>query len=194
MKKTLILLGTLLLTWVSSPIYAKLSKDERRAMKEWKKRKKSMSPSQLKDLIEENHKLKMEAAKSPEKSSEAQTKKITELEKELDALRKEGDGGKGGERKGMGEDFTKGIVFKVQIGAYRKRDLSNILAGSEGDLVQEKVDDLNKYTLGSFRDYWKADQLKKEIRAMGIKDAWIVPLKDGQRIPLKDALNKVQSK
>ena len=109
-------------------------------------------------------------------------------------MRKEGDGGKGGERKGMGEDFTKGIVFKVQIGAYRKRDLSNILAGSEGDLVQEKVDDLNKYTLGSFRDYWKADQLKKEIRAMGIKDAWIVPLKDGQRIPLKDALNKVQNK
>ena len=192
MRKTHFLLGTLLLTWASSLTYAKPSKDERKILKEWKRRKKSMSPNQLKELMEENSRLKMEVSESSKKGSEVQAKKIMVLEKELNTLRKERGSVKEGEHKGTGEDFTKGVVFQVQIGAYRKLDLSNTLAGSEGGLlVQEKAGDLNQYLLGSFRDYWKADQLKKEIRVMGIKDAWIVPFKDGQRVPLKEVLSEV---
>ena len=49
-----------------------------------------------------------------------------------------------------------------------------------------------RYTLGEFRDYWEADKFKKYLREMGVKDAWIVPYKDGKRVPIKDVLEGVR--
>jgi len=50
---------------------------------------------------------------------------------------------------------------------------------------------LQKISVGFFRDYWEADTLKKYLREMGVKDAWIVPFKDGKRVPIKDVLEGV---
>ena len=50
-----------------------------------------------------------------------------------------------------------------------------------------------KLTIGIFRDYWEADTFKKYMREMGVKDAWIVPYKDGQRVEIKDVLEGVVS-
>ncbi len=48
-----------------------------------------------------------------------------------------------------------------------------------------------RYTIGVFRDYWEADKFKKYMREMGVKDAWIVPFKDGARVEIKDVLEGV---
>ena len=42
-----------------------------------------------------------------------------------------------------------------------------------------------------FRDYWQADKFKKELRAMGLKDAFVVAFQDGARVPLKTVLPTV---
>ena len=47
------------------------------------------------------------------------------------------------------------------------------------------------YTLRHFRNYWQANSFKKELRAMGCKDAWVVAFKDGKRLPLKEVLQDV---
>lgn len=92
-----------------------------------------------------------------------------------------------------GEYYVRGIIFKVQIGAYRKRDLNSVLEEQKSQEMfeQEQSEDINKYTLRYFRDYWKADAFKKELRAMGLKDAWIVAFQDGKRVPLKAVLKEV---
>ena len=92
-----------------------------------------------------------------------------------------------------GRPYIKGIIFKVQIGAYRKRDLSNVLEKKHAQeaFEQEQTKDINQYTLRHFRNYWKANKFKKELRAMGLKDAWIVVFKDGKRVPIKAVLKEI---
>lgn len=94
-----------------------------------------------------------------------------------------------------GTHYIKGLIFKVQIGAYKQRDLSEALEGSDpkGALEQEQSADLNVYTLRQFKDYWKANTFKKELRAMGLKDTLIVAYQDGKRMPLKTVLKKISN-
>jgi cation transport regulator ChaC len=78
----------------------------------------------------------------------------------------------------------------VQIGAYIGKDLSQFVSSND-DMAQEVAGNVQKYTLGTFTDYWQADKFKKHLRRMGVKDAWIVPYKDGSRVPMKDVLEGV---
>ena len=82
-----------------------------------------------------------------------------------------------------------GIVFKVQIGAFKERDMQDF-DGQEHFTI-DKAEDIQKFSLGAFRDYWEADSFKKHLREMGVKDAWIVSYKDGQRVPIKDVLEGI---
>lgn len=88
----------------------------------------------------------------------------------------------------------KGVAFQVQIGAYKDIDISKLSKDAvyEGELHQDMINGYNQYTLRTFRNYWEADKFKKLMRVMGIKDAWIVALKDGKRVPLKDVLSQVR--
>jgi hypothetical protein len=83
-----------------------------------------------------------------------------------------------------------GVVFKVQVGAFRSKDLSKYFNNTE-NFSGETEDETQKITLGRFRDYWEADTFKKYLREMGVKDAWIVPYKDGTRVAMKDVLEGV---
>ena len=60
--------------------------------------------------------------------------------------------------------------------------------GSDMKIIDE--DGYIKYILGQFRDYEMADQFKKKLRKNGVKEAWIVPYKDGNRVPLKEVLSE----
>ncbi len=90
-----------------------------------------------------------------------------------------------------------GVVFTVQIGAYKQKDLTKILqedanyANNKANFQHTKEDNFNKYTIFYFKKYANANKFKKEIRSMGVKDAWIVPLKNGKRVPLKEVLSTV---
>ncbi|MCP4522407.1 MAG: Ezrin/radixin/moesin family protein [Cytophagales bacterium] len=82
----------------------------------------------------------------------------------------------------------KGIVFKVQIGAFKDYDLRKYAGNHSNFGVEIDADGTMRYTLGQFKDYWQADTFKKYLRGMGVKGAWIVAYKDGKRANIKDVL------
>ncbi|MEM6723751.1 MAG: hypothetical protein AAF598_06910 [Bacteroidota bacterium] len=74
-----------------------------------------------------------------------------------------------------------GIFFEVQIGAFEYFDLRAYLE----DFVRLKeVDEegMYKYVLGRFRSYEDAKAFRKDMQNIGVKDAFIIALVDGQRI------------
>lgn len=184
-------------------VFAQLSKQEK---KEWKRKAKeySKNPANLKQLSEDK-----QTADNTVSQLNAQTKqlqstisdkdaRISELEMQLNGLR----GQLSAARAELEQlktappvnpmDFSKGVVFRVQIGAFKNKDLSkyfdnNPNFGGEAGKDSEP----QKITIGIFRDYWEANTFKKYLRDMGVKDAWIVPYKDGQRVDIKDVLEGV---
>lgn len=266
-------------SWAAKPQQVKKELQSKKAlqqqkeeMKLWKKRRNDMQPLQLKDLIEENHRLKANNRQLQEeaKLTKKHLDKLIKLKEKVDALRKQllitkqtdpsasgtkaehpGDnsGIKGGNTSfeddyedldilfglrqqassdttsdkdheidyyhlaqslmGLkelnkedwaidtnGEYYVKGIIFKVQVGAYKRRDTSLALEEEKlsGMFEREQSGDINAYTLRYFRDYWQANTFKKKLRAMGVKDAWIVAFQDGKRVPLKSVLKEVTKK
>lgn len=198
MKRILFLVAafTLLATGIS---YGQLSKQE---AKQWKKTKKAMSPEEFKTMVNQNTTLKQEinqlTADLETAQSELEEKqdevalmqgKVQNLEQDLAEARimdvsSEGAGT-------SNTKVAKGVVFKVQIGAFRNKDLSKYFGTSENFGGEVDADGTHRYTLGNFGDYWQADKFKKYLREMGVKDAWIVPYKDGRRVPMKDVLEGV---
>jgi len=81
-----------------------------------------------------------------------------------------------------------GLVFKIQIGAFGKRNIDEGLMTTDNMDVENEAG-LQKVLVGEFRDFEKAKTLQEELIAMGVKGAWVVAYQDGIRIPLKDALN-----
>ncbi len=196
----------------TAAIGQEMTKAEKKAfnieMKEWKKKKKSMSPEDFKILSEEHLKLKASNAaavgdiETLEKQVSEKDNQIIDLQKQAtrmqaayQAAQKETENLKAqlANRPAYnadlinGEDFGIGVVFKVQVGAFRKVDLKKYADTSE-DFAEEKTDDLRKYIIGNFRNYEDANILKRYLRELGVEDAWIVPYRDGVRVPLKDVL------
>lgn len=79
-----------------------------------------------------------------------------------------------------------GVVFKVQVGAYKGRSIGTGNGGS--DYTNESADGYNKHLLGSFRQYQPAKSFADHLERLGIKGAWVVAFKDGNRISIKEAL------
>lgn len=85
------------------------------------------------------------------------------------------------------EEYVQGVVFRVQIGAYKKRRMKDDLVTST-NLNLEEAEGLQKVVVGQFREIEKAKELQQQLEIMGVKGAWIVPYRDGIRIPLREAL------
>ena len=64
-----------------------------------------------------------------------------------------------------GEDFSVGVVFKVQVGAFRKIDLAKY-AETAKDFDQEG-NELRKYIIGNFRNYDDAKCLEEVFERNG---------------------------
>lgn len=90
-------------------------------------------------------------------------------------------------------DNMNGVVFKVQVGAFRNKDMSKYFDNNPnfGGEVGREPSDPQRINIGIFRSYWEADTFKKYMREMGVKDAWIVPYRDGVRVEIKDVLDLV---
>jgi len=196
MKNKILMLAVIFCLFAATEASAQLSKKEK---KEWKKKMKSLDPEDFKNMTEENSALQGQVNSMNSQVSNLQSTlseknaRIAQLQDKVNSLETQV------------EDFTtkdisetenstrsaKGVVFKVQIGAYANNDLSAYTANSEDMATEAGNDGTQKYTLGNFADYWEADKFKKELRRMGVKDAWIVPYKDGQRVPMKDVLEGV---
>ena len=201
--KTKVFIVCLALIFSGTQVFAQLSKAEK---KEWKKKAKeySKNPAELKSLIEakqtaetDNSTLKGQVSTLNNQVSDKNAK-ITDLEDQLSKMRGDLTSTKA-ELAQLKEtpptpspmDFSKGVVFKVQIGAFKNKDLAKYFDNNPnfGGEATEKGE--QRFTIGVFRDYWEADKFKKYMREMGVKDAWIVPFKDGVRVEIKDVLEGV---
>lgn len=205
MKKAAILLSLLFCFCLIVPAKAQLSRKEK---KEWKKQMKRLEVEEFKNLVEEKQQLEdqVNSLNGQVNSLQSQmNQKNQEVEKAQSAL-KDGqnqleeakatltklqqDDSMDISRQTNSTRVAKGVAFKVQIGAFRNKELSKYF-DKTGSFDGEVDNSLERYTLGIFQDYWEADKFKKYLRDMGVKDAWVVAYKDGQRVPLKDVLEGV---
>ena len=177
----------------------KLTKQEKKALKaQLKKYRKN--PELLRDLTEETDALReenrelqsrinqMESERSHSSSQVAQKdREIMELNNRLldaqEALRQKNE-----EPPVVmtPREVETGTHFKIQIGAYEKTYIPENLAGD--DMGLESDGTLQKVLVGKFNDYQAAKELKKYIRNIGIKDAFIVAYRDGVRVSLNEVV------
>ncbi len=167
--------------------------------KVWKKRQKSMSVQEFKKKVE-GYETATDEAYKLEKQVVSTTQALAERERKIDSLEQalaeaqnqntpsnieentassDSDGQK---------DYSKGTVYRVQVGAFRNKDLMKFV-GHRRFHAEEDQDGVKKYTIAAFRDYWEADLFKKYLREMGVDDAWIVSYKDGVRVQIESVLS-----
>ena len=209
MKKILVILIGLAVSFTTlSTTYGQMSKEEK---KEWKAKYKAYKKDleAFKTLVEENSTLKSQVNSTKGQVSSLQSRiadkdaQISDLQSQLGGMESQINAAKAAQRRAeealaakpavaASGDWDKGVVFRVQIGAFAKAttDASAFDEGND-NFNTEKTEEMQKVTLGNFRDYWQADKFKKYLREMGVKDAWIVPFKDGQRVEIKDVLEGV---
>jgi len=203
MKNLVLILALVFCVSAVNVATAQLTKKEK---KEWKKKKKKTSPEQFKRMYDENASLKSEVSSLQGQLSSVQgsigekDSKIAELTEENRKLEAQVNAAKKAIAQAKQEASSQstaspvddsGVVFKVQIGAFRNKDLSKYFENNPNFGGENDEDGMQKITLGRFRDYWEADTFKKYLREMGVNDAWIVPYKDGARVAMKDVLEGV---
>lgn len=215
MKRTKIF-GLLLGIFVATIAFGQIEEARpltKKEKKEWKKKKRAMSPEDFRLLYEQNTAMKANIASMEGELSSLETQvsnkdeQISDLQKqatriqaayqaaqrELENLKeKPAPQQQYNPNVVNGEDFSVGIVFKVQVGAFRKMDLEKYAETSK-EFDQEEMEELRRYVIGNFRNYEDANVLKRYLREMGVQDAWIVPYKDNRRVPLKDVIGQASN-
>ncbi|MCP4456921.1 MAG: Ezrin/radixin/moesin family protein [Cytophagales bacterium] len=190
MKRLVTLFAITMAIIVSFDGMAQMSKKE---AKEWKKRMKKTSPESFKNMIDENKSMKSQVSSLRSEldnvddqlaSKDDQINQYAAQAADLRDQLAKVNSKYASSSSGGNIDENVGVIFKVQIGAYKEIDLSEDNSSS----FNSEKGDLNKYTIGVFKDYWEADTFKKYVREMGVKDAWIVSYRDGQRVDIKDVL------
>lgn len=191
----------LFLLSTNSVFAQKMSKEQEKV---WKKKRKSMSVEEFKKKVE-GYETATEQANKLEKQVVSTTQTLAEQQRQIDSLeqalaeaKKESsstntassnsDGSSNGK-----DDYSKGAVFRVQVGAFRNKDLMKFVEHKRFH-AEEDQDGVKKYTLAVFRDYWEADLFKKYLREMGVNDAWIVSYKDDVRVQIESVLSAEDQK
>ncbi|MBX2961291.1 MAG: Ezrin/radixin/moesin family protein [Cyclobacteriaceae bacterium] len=200
--KKITLLFCMALLFAGTQTFAQLSKQEK---KEWKKKAKEYAkqPSNLKQFTEDKQSADNQVATLNRRVTELQKSvsdkdaRIAELEDQLSQMRGQLTAARA-ELAQLKEnpvinpmDFSRGVVFRVQVGAFKNKDLQKYFDNNPNFGGEAKDNEPQRITIGIFRDYWEADQFKKYMREMGVKDAWIVPYRDGQRTEIKEVLEGV---
>ncbi len=195
MKMNKLVLGAILVATSFSVSYGQSDS------KDWKKKLKELTPEEYKQLVDDNSNLQKQVSelrgeaehyRSESQSKDAQIAKllaeIKETESKTAAAPAQVPVTNSSSVNSNKTVQSSSILYKVQIGAFRNKDLKKYLDNHPNFSGDTDSDGTRKYTLGAFTDYWEADRFKKYLREMGVKDAWIVAYKNGERIPIKDAL------
>jgi hypothetical protein len=197
MRNTSFAIAICLCVLTGSAFGQKLTKDQKKEAKEIKKQMSEMDPFEFKKIMEEHSSMKAEMGTLNDKVTSLQ-QEVASKEAELQTAQAQLQ--EASAKKAAAQEATpstvssKGVVFKVQIGAFKNKNLEKYIRNNPNFSGETDSDGTKKYTLGYFRDYWEADHFKKYIREMGVKDAWIVPYRDGERVALKDVLEEQQLK
>ncbi|MCI4668698.1 MAG: SPOR domain-containing protein [Bacteroidia bacterium] len=84
------------------------------------------------------------------------------------------------------------VGFEVQIGAFRHFKLDDY-SESLISMKIRKAGDMNRYVLGSFTTLEEAKAFLKDIKMMGVEDAFIAGVVDGKRVSVKEAEEAAKS-
>jgi hypothetical protein len=93
----------------------------------------------------------------------------------------------------MDQPLPEGIVFKVQIGAFRKPVPVEAFSDMTPVMGETVSNDLVRYTAGLFTGFQQAAEAKDKVRGRGYSDAFVVAYRDGKRIPLGEAMRAVNA-
>lgn len=184
-----------ILTLNSLSFAQEMSKDEK---KEWSSKLKSMSPETFKALVENKDKYKEDVINLQTRVDELESEnnqinsEISDYKAAAAATEEKAQQAASAPVANASNSGTatpeKGVVFKVQVGAFKSFDLTKYFDRHQNFSGEVDADGTMKYTLGIFSDYWEADKFKKYMREMGVKGAWIVSYKDGKRVNIKEVL------
>ena len=90
-------------------------------------------------------------------------------------------------------ELPNGILFKVQIGAFRNKIKQDAFKGIKPITGESTGAGFTRYTAGAFSKFTEADFAKDEIRGIGYRDAFVVAYKDGNRISVEAARSAIAS-
>jgi hypothetical protein len=86
------------------------------------------------------------------------------------------------------QNFPEGLVFKVQIGAFRNPIPQDLFKGFAPVNGERTASGITRYTAGIFTGFASADKAKQEIRNLGYSDAFVVAFRNGKRISVSEAM------
>ncbi len=86
-----------------------------------------------------------------------------------------------------------GIVFKVQIGAFRNPIPQDLFRGFDPISGETTPTGITRYTAGYFKNMEAANSAKREINGLGYKDAFVVAFCNGKRVSIPDAIAMVRA-
>lgn len=95
-----------------------------------------------------------------------------------------------------GEIEVEGLVFKVQVGAYRtppKTSYFNFLK-NVGDVSVVNENELTKFRLGDFKTLVETEIIRLSVIEQGVEDAFVVAYFKGVQLPVKQALELLCNK
>ncbi|MGQ0828590.1 MAG: hypothetical protein ACT4ON_09365 [Bacteroidota bacterium] len=88
----------------------------------------------------------------------------------------------------VNEKLPEGLIFKVQIGAFRNPIPQDLFTGMTPITGETTPQGFTRYTAGIFMKFSTADLVKNEIKDLGYKDAFVVAFLNGKRISMNEAL------
>lgn len=91
------------------------------------------------------------------------------------------------------EKMPDGLVFKVQIGAFKAPLPDNTFRGLSPVSAQTTPNGYLRYMAGNFEKYESASAVKNDLRNLGYNDAFVVAYLNGKRITLAEAIEKLKS-
>jgi hypothetical protein len=91
------------------------------------------------------------------------------------------------------EKMPDGLVFKVQIGAFKAPLPDNTFKGLSPVSAQTTPNGYLRYMAGNFEKYESASAVKNDLRNLGYSDAFVVVYFNGKRITLAEALEKLKA-
>lgn len=86
-----------------------------------------------------------------------------------------------------------GVVFAVQIGAFRNAIPESTFSDMTPVLGERLDNGLTRYTAGLFTDLRSANGARDLVRERGYRDAFVVAYKDGERVSLAEAQRALSS-
>jgi len=88
-------------------------------------------------------------------------------------------------------ELPKGIIFKVQIGAYKRKVAATAFGGIKPISGETSRTGMIRYSAGAFKNFNSCNEARKKINRAGFNDAYIIAFCNGVRIDVNRAKKMV---